>query len=73
MFGKGRSPEWLINVLLKFARAYPLYHNVIPNDVWVLLGEGAKWESLPRCKVSNGCAAGSDNPASFVEPPDQDV
>ena len=58
---------------LKFARAYTLYHNVIPNDVSVFLGGGAKWESLPRCNVSNDCAVGSDNPAGFVEPPDQDV
>ena len=38
--------------------AYPFYHNVIPNEIWVFraegakeiwvfLGEGAKWESLP--------------------------
>jgi hypothetical protein len=53
--------------------ANPLYGNVIPNDIWVFLGEGAKWEGLPWCKVSNDCGVVSDNPAGFVEPPDQDV
>ena len=53
--------------------AYPVYGNVIPNDIWVFLGKGAKWKSLSRCKVSNGCGVVSDNPAAFVEPPDQDV
>ena len=65
------APLWTAS--LKFARAYALYHNVIPNDVSVFLGEGAKWESLPRCKVSNDCAVRIENPAAFVEPPDQDV
>ena len=53
--------------------AYPVYGNVIPNDIWVFLDEGAKWESRPRCKVSNDCGVVSDNPAAFVKPPDQDV
>jgi hypothetical protein len=53
--------------------AYPVYGNVIPNDVWVFLGEGAKWESPPRREVSNDCGVVIDNLAAFVKPPDQDV
>jgi hypothetical protein len=68
---KGNSQCGALQPLL--CKTYPLYGNVIPDDVWIFLSEGAKWESLPWCKVSNGCGVVSDNPAGFVEPPDQDV
>jgi hypothetical protein len=62
----------LRNSTAREALVYVVYGNVVPNDFWVFDGVDVKRESLPWCKVTNGCAPFSDNLAVFIKPPDID-